>query len=136
MKVYPRIADYLRGLPDICTVHDDMFQFKFTGMVILNDVPVLVLPKNYAIPENIDEKYKHAGVFEKVLMRYRNEPYHEQEENKLLYGMGSDNARIAVAFQIIEDYLAYGILEGKKSCSLNHQKVEQIGIRQLIILPL
>ncbi len=118
---YPQISDFLKYYPDICRVYESSFQFRFTGVLIINDIPVILFPKNYDIPESAMEKFKHAGIFVKVLLRYRDEPYHAESENQLLYGCGSDNARIAVAFQILEDYLANGILE-REQISLSHTK--------------
>ena len=43
---YPQISDFLKYYPDICRVYESSFQFRFTGVLIINDIPVILFPKN------------------------------------------------------------------------------------------
>lgn len=108
---YPQISGCLKDYPYICTVYEHSFQFKFTGILIINDIPVVVFPKNYNLPEDAKLTTRHAGILTRVLIRYRNEPVHSAEENMLLYGdLTNINARIVTAVRIMEDYRQYGYI--------------------------
>lgn len=124
---YPRIADCLSDYPDICVVYKHTFKFKFTGILVINDVPVIVFPKNYKMPETKQEQIVEAGILMRVFLRYRNEPIHEVEENKYLYGDSENsNARITTAIRIIEDFKMYGYLHrDREICSMTQKgKIE------------
>jgi LlaJI restriction endonuclease. len=109
---FPQIANYLKNYNDICAFYKDSFQFKFTGILVINDTPVIVFPKNYKIPDVESRQIDEAKILTRTLLRYRNEPVHEAEENKYLFGDEENvNTRITTAIRIIEDYKVYGYLQ-------------------------
>ncbi|TCL60535.1 LlaJI restriction endonuclease [Kineothrix alysoides] len=111
LYMFPQIAEYLKNYPDICVVYNHTFQFKFTGVLIINNLPVIVFPKNYKIQESLQIQIEEASILTRTLIRYRNEPVHEIEENRYLFGDSANcNARITTAIRIIEDYKMYGYL--------------------------
>lgn len=108
---FPNIADSLWQYPKICVVYEKTFQFKFTGVLVVNDIPVIVFPKNYSLPSESKEMISEANTLIRVLLRYRNEPNHELKENIYLFGdENNNNARITTAFKIMEDYKIHGYL--------------------------
>lgn len=108
---FHKIADKLYEYPEICVVYEKSFQFKFTGVIIINDIPVLVFPKNYKLPRESEKMIEEAGILIRVFLRYRNEPIHELDENSLLFGDKTNkNARITTAIRIVEDYKLYGFI--------------------------
>jgi len=120
---FPNISTYLWQYPEICVVYDKTFQFKFTGVIIANNIPVIVFPKNYSLPTELKEITAEASVLIRVLLRYRNEPSHELRENIYLFGgENNNNARITTAFKMIQDYKTYGYLHRELEISSINKK--------------
>lgn len=108
---FPTISDKLYTYPEICVVYEKSFQFKFTGILVINDIPVIVFPKNYKLPMESKDIIDQAGTLIRVFLRYRNEPIHELDENTYLFGdKNNNNSRITTAIRIMEDYRMYGYL--------------------------
>ncbi len=114
LDLFPQIAERLQEYPDICVIYQKTFKFKFTGILLINDIPVVVFPKNYKLPNDLKDVIGHASILVRVFLRYRNEPFHDSSENELLYGDSNNcNARITTALTIMEDYKMYGLLKRK-----------------------
>lgn len=110
---YTTISKELDEYSEICVINKNtaQFKFKFTGVLIINDNPLIIFPKNYKLPQHSKDMLEQAGILIRVLLRYRNEPIHEKIENKLLFGDNNNsNARIIIAIKILEDYKMYGYL--------------------------
>jgi len=45
LDLFPQIAERLQEYPDICVIYQKTFKFKFTGILLINDIPVVVFPK-------------------------------------------------------------------------------------------
>lgn len=120
---YPQIADDLGNYPEICVVYNNSFQFKFTGILIINNIPVVIFPKNYCFSDTLEGRVQDASILTRVLLRYRNEPIHEIEENKYLFGDSENiNTRITTAIRIIEDFRMYGYLHRTQELSSTVRK--------------
>lgn len=123
INCFPRIAASLSQYPEICVVNEKSFQFKFTGVVVINDIPVIVFPKNYTLPSEYKAIIGEASTLIRVLLRYRNEPNHEIEENVFLFGdKRNNNSRITTAIKIMEDYKTYGYIRRDVEISSKSKK--------------
>ena len=114
VKNYPLLVDTLSGEGSYISVRSGRFSWNVTGFSIVDNIPIIVFPKNYTAPDNdIDIRYE-AALLLKALLRYRNEHEFDVEESELLFGNSSnDSSRISSAIFIIEDYLQYGLIQRK-----------------------
>lgn len=120
---FPIIAEKLNEYSDICVVYEKTFKFKFTGILIINDIPVIVFPKNYKVPTESKDMIEQVNTLIRVFLRYRNEPMHEIDENIFLFGDNNyNNARITTAIRIIEDYRIYGYLHREQGVNSTTRK--------------
>lgn len=108
---YPEISGSLSREQDLWAIKGDKFQFNFTGILIMNNIPVVVFPKNYRIPEGENATRECATDLVRVLLRYKNEPVHDFFENNLLYGDNEhQSSRISTAIQLMDDFRQYGYI--------------------------
>ena len=108
---YPEISNALPKFYDLVTVTDENFEFKFTGVAIANNIPLVVFPKNFCIPDNEADILECAADLIRVLMIYKSEPIHEATEMELLYGESYyQNNQISTAIQLIDDFRHYGYI--------------------------
>lgn len=117
------IACELHEYPEICVIYEKVFQFKFTGVIIINDMPIIIFPKNYKLPQHSKDILEQARILIRVFLRYKNEPIHESVENKFLFGDNKNsNARITTAIRIMEDYKMYGYIHRELIVTSNKRK--------------
>lgn len=108
---YPLLLDALSGDSSYISVKSGKFSWNITGFSIVDNIPVIVFPKNYTVPRNDKDIRYEAMLLLKTLLRYRNEHEFDAEENELLFGDSlNDSSRISSAIFIIEDYLQYGLI--------------------------
>ncbi len=108
---YPALFEIPAVWTDICSWNRDTFWFRVTGVLLINNIPVVVFPKTYTVPENTGIAREYAGDLLRVLLRYRSEPFLDKAENKLLYGDDElQSGRISSALQLIDDYRRHGYL--------------------------
>jgi|GEM_PF-1206258 len=122
-KQYENLVEQLDMLNEVIKKNDGTFSFIITGFIIVNNIPVVIFPKNYLLPDS-DVKIKHeAMVLMRVLMKYRLEKGHDPKEMDLLYGNTvNSTGRIISAISLIEDFQENGILKRKiRVDSSNHQ---------------
>ena len=113
-KNYPFLVDTLSENGSYISVRSGGFSWKVTGFSIVNNIPIIVFPKNYTVPENDIDIRNETMLLLKTLLRYRNEHEFDVEESELLFGDSSnDSSRISSAIFIIEDYLQYGLIRRK-----------------------
>ena len=114
VKKYPNLVDTLSGAGSYISVRSGRFSWNVTGFSIVDNIPVIVFPKNYTVPDNDKDIRYEAVLLLKALLRYRNEHEFDVEESELLFGDSlNDSSRIASAIFIIEDYLQYGLIRRK-----------------------
>ncbi len=122
-NLYPGISELLSGFPDVCTMNEDSFQFKIVGALCVGEQPVIVFPKNYSLPDNPETQVIEARNIIRVLLRYRRETQHEDEENIFLFGQNNISSnRIASAIILLEDYCQNGYIRRQSEiASQNYQ---------------
>lgn len=114
VKNYPLLVDTLSGDGSYISVRSGRFSWNVTGFSIVDNIPIIVFPKNYTVPDNDKDIRYEAVLLLKALLRYRNEHEFDVEESELLFGNSfNDSSRISSAIFIIEDYLQYGLIQRK-----------------------
>jgi len=116
--LFPEIANALSGYPTICQVGASEFQFKVVGIVCASGRPVVVFPKNYSAFIEGDEYTAEAKTLARVLIRYRNEPLHDDLELPLLHGDNEmSSSRITAAMFLLDDYCQNGFIRRQNEVS-------------------
>jgi len=117
IKEYANIVDSLDDTLISINNRTAMFSWRITGFSIVGNVPIIVFPKNYTVPESDEAIKEEAGYLFKALIRYRNEHEFDVEERRMLFGEddGIDSTRISSSVYIIDDYLQYGLIQRKRT---------------------
>lgn len=108
---YPHLAADLSERTDILTlIADKSFKLDFTGLILHDDQPVVVFPKEYPVPEDPDERIKAAALLVNVIIQYRNDPTVPESEKPLLTGDKNSEARIVTALSLLDAYRSTGLM--------------------------
>lgn len=114
VKDHPFAVDTLNKMEAYIGIRSGRFSWNVTGFAIIDNIPVIVFPKNYTAPDNASDIRYEAMLLLKTLLRYRNEHEFDVEEGEQLFGNDlNDSSRISSAIFIIEDYLRYGLIRRK-----------------------
>lgn len=88
------------------------FEFIVTGFLIVDDMPIIIFPKNYKTAAESEEIKSDVMLLLKVIMKYRLEKFHNAEEITLLFGNEKfSTGKIVSSIAIIEDYLQNGYIK-------------------------
>lgn len=98
------------------------FQFRFTGILVCNDCPVIVFPKDFPLPENYDGKMEAARLLMRVILRYRKESALHAVEQPLLGSFKKESIRIVTAVSLLNLFVENGLLEHQISKTGMHEK--------------
>jgi hypothetical protein len=121
MPEYESIFQRLHENAAVISKKINTFQFNVTGVVIIDDMPLIIFPKGYSISTDMNFLKEESRNLLKTLIRY-SEKSQEPEEAELLQG-GKEhrNGRIVSAFALLDDFAMNGWIQRKivdeSSCS-------------------
>jgi|GEM_PF-2733858 len=126
-----RECDYFRTKKKV-------FYFSAVGIVILNEIILVIFPKNTEMPNFMDFK-KRTRILYNALLRYKMDNNLDSEENELLGGSLNDgNNQLTSALWILKDFVVYGFVDYKRkrysiNTGSNHDWPKTIRTQQPLI---
>ena len=94
-----------------CLSDDRLLKFNFTGIAILEGVPLIVFPKGYDIPNNKKLLQRHIILLIKVLSIYKTKKSTSSIEDVLFDGLGENYENISSAIWLLQDYENNGYID-------------------------
>jgi len=115
---YAEIIKELENKPNVLVLKSGMFKFLVSGIIIVQDYVLVIFPKGYIAPKDIESFKSETYILLQTLMRYVNENNLNPDESELLFGNGENVInRIASSMLIIEDFEKYGLINRSKTIS-------------------
>lgn len=93
---------------------NNSFKFCVSGLLIINEYPIVIFPKSYKLPITDKGKKEDTILLLKTLLRYKREKSAEWQQLQLNWGNQYDaSSKIIEALYILDDYYRYGELSRK-----------------------
>ncbi len=112
---YASVLERMHGEEAIISEKFDTFQFDVTGVVIIDNEPMVIFPKGYSISSDESSLRVESRNLLKTLIRYWSEKRQNPDEIELLQG-GKErrNGRIVSTLSLLEDYAVNGWIQRKE----------------------